>query len=81
MRRNQELACQCSDKLLCSVFNVNLTSDLMSAVTLERTRQSYLCAQLAIIAFDGWYIEAADRFDDIFSVYPIYSLVDHFLNL
>lgn len=68
-------------KLLCSVFNVNLTSDLMSAVTLERTRQSYLCVQLAIIAFDGWYIKAADRLDDNFPVYPIYPLVDHFPNL
>lgn len=69
MHRNQELttAYQCSDKLPCSVYNVNLTSDFMSAVTLEHTRQPYLRVQLAIIAFDGRCSEAADRLDDFFS--------------
>ncbi|KAG2349796.1 hypothetical protein BDR05DRAFT_972738 [Suillus weaverae] len=50
----QELAAtyQHSDTLPCSIVNVSLISDLTSFLTLERTHQSYLCIQLAIIAFD-----------------------------
>jgi hypothetical protein len=77
MRRIQELATayQRSDTLPCSVVNVSLSSNLMSLLTLERIRQSYLRVQLAIIAFDdGRYSEAAERLsEDIPSITDLFS--------